>query len=112
MFQAGPILLDALKNALKVSTAIIAAKSDFQAPHIGGEKKIEEVQDRLAIVTIDASRERLLKQEVRSVLQQGRADAGGELLKEGRLSEEATARIMKEVLTCVAYLHEQNVLHG
>ena len=82
MFQAGPILLDALENALKVSTAIIAAKSDFQASHIRGEKKIEEVQDRLAIVTIDASRERLLKQEVRRVLQQRRADAGGELLEE------------------------------
>jgi len=52
VFQAGSILLDALENALKVSTAIIAAKSDFQAPHIGGEKKVEEVQDRLAVVTI------------------------------------------------------------
>ena len=82
MFQAGPILLDALENALKVSTAIIAAKSDFQAPHIGGEKKVEEVQDRLAVVTINASCERLLKQEVRRVLQEGRAHAGGELLKE------------------------------
>ena len=82
MFQTSSILLDALENALKVSTAIIAAKSDFQAPYIGGEKKVEEVQDRLAVVTIDASCERLLKQEVRRVLQEGCAHAGGELLKE------------------------------
>ena len=82
MFQAGSILFDALEHALKVSTAIIAAKSDFQAPHIGGEKKVEEVQDRLAVVAIDPSCERLLKQEVRRVLQEGCAHAGGELLKE------------------------------
>ena len=82
MFQAGSILLDALEHALKVSTAIIAAKSDFQAPYIGGEKKVEEVQDRLAVIAIDPSCERLLKQEVRRVLQEGCAHAGGELLKE------------------------------